>query len=118
MDTTDFSGYVTKQLEARTADSGRRIKTTAETMRTVAEQLRNDSNTAVAADLAERGADLIDRVGSYIEETPLDRMMADAEALSRRQPWIVAGAGIAAGILASRLLKSTAARRHAAMGEL
>ncbi|MGB8521150.1 MAG: hypothetical protein WCD38_13405 [Candidatus Tumulicola sp.] len=83
-------------------------------MRTVADQLRSDSNTAMAADLAERGADLIDRVGTYIEGTPLDRMMADAEALGRRQPWIVAGAGIAAGIIASRLLRSTAARRQAA----
>jgi hypothetical protein len=80
-------------------------------MRTVADQLRNDPNTAMAADLAERGAEMIDRVGAYVEETPLDQMMADAEELSRRQPWVIATAGLAAGIMVSRLVKSTAARR-------
>jgi hypothetical protein len=81
-------------------------------MRTVADQLRNDPNTAMAADFAERGADVVDRIGSYVEQTPFEQMMADAERLSRQQPWIVATAGLAAGIMASRLLKSTAARRN------
>lgn len=112
MQSIDFSGYITKQIQSRSAESGKRIRTTAQTMRTVADQLRNDPNTAMAADLAERGADVIDRVGAYVEETPLDQMFADAERLSRRQPWIVATAGLAAGIMASRLLKSTAARRE------
>ena len=111
MQSVDFSGYITKQIEARSSESGRRIRTTAQTVRTVADQLRNDPNTAMAADLAERGADVIDRVGTYVEQTPLDRMLADAERFSRRQPWIVATAGLVAGIMASRLLKSTAARR-------
>jgi hypothetical protein len=86
-------------------------------MRTVADQLRNDPNTAVAADFAERGADVVDRIGAYVEQTPFEQMMADAEQLSRRQPWIVATAGLAAGIMASRLLKSTAARRNMATPE-
>lgn len=107
----DFQGYLTKQIEARSADSGRRIRTTADTIRNVADQLRSDPNTAMAADFAERGAEFIDRIGIYVQQTPLDRMMADAETFSRRNPWVVATAGIAAGILASRLVKSTAARR-------
>jgi hypothetical protein len=111
MSTTDFQGYLTKQIEARSSDSGRRIRTTAQTIRTVADQLRSDPNTAMAADFAERGADFIDRIGAYIEQTPLDRMMADAELFSRRRPWVVATAGLAAGIMASRVVKSTAARR-------
>ncbi|MBV9720127.1 MAG: hypothetical protein JOZ77_12480 [Candidatus Eremiobacteraeota bacterium] len=111
MSTTDFSSYVTEQIESRSADSGRRIRTTAQTIRTVADQLRNDPTTAMAADFAERGADVVDRVGSYIEGTPLKQMVADAEQFSRQQPLAVVGAGLAVGILASRLLKSTAARR-------
>lgn len=111
MQNADFSGYITRQIQDRSSESGRRIRTTAQTIRTVADQLRNDPNTAMAADLAERGADVVDRVGAYVEQTPLNRMLADAEAFSRRQPWIVATAGLAVGIMASRLLKSTAARR-------
>lgn len=111
MQSIDFSSYITKQIQDRSSESGRRIRTTAQTMRTVADQLRNDPNTAMAADLAESGADVVDRLGEYVEQTSLDQMLADAEALSRRQPWIIATAGLAVGIVASRLLKSTAARR-------
>ncbi|HLX26677.1 MAG TPA: hypothetical protein VKR05_06765 [Candidatus Cybelea sp.] len=107
----DFQGYLTKQFEARSSDSGKRIRSTAETIRSVADQLRSDPNTSMAADFAERGADVIDRIGVYVEQTPLDQMMSDAERFSRQNPWVVATAGLAAGILASRLVKSTAARR-------
>lgn len=108
----DLSGYVTKQIETRSADSGRRIKATAQTLRTVAEELRNDPTTNPAADLAERGAEMIDRIGTYFEETDFATMVSDAETFSRQQPWVVAAAGLAAGILASRLVKATAARRN------
>ncbi|HYL27990.1 MAG TPA: hypothetical protein VEW74_09165 [Candidatus Nitrosotalea sp.] len=108
----DLSNYLTRQIEARSSDYGARILTTAQTVRSVAQQLRDDPNTAAAADLAERGADVIESIGAYVERTPLDRMVADAEAFSRRQPWVLATAGVAAGILMSRLLKSTAARRQ------
>jgi len=107
----NLSSYFTRQIESRSTEYGGRIRTTAQTVRTVAQQLREDPNTAAVADFADRGADVVDRVGTYLERTPLDRMMADAERLGRRQPWLVATLGVAAGMFASRLLKSTAARR-------
>ena len=107
----DFSGFFTKQIESRTAESGRRIRTTAQTLRTVADELRDDPATSPAADFADRGAEVIERIGSYVEQTPLTQMIADAEQFSHEQPWVVASAGIAAGMLAARLVKSTAARR-------
>ena len=111
MNDLDLSGFVTKQIESRSADSGRRIRATAQTLRSVAQELRNDPTTEAAADFAERGADVIDRVGGYFEQTDFETMMADAERFSRSQPLIVAAVGVTAGILASRLLKATAARR-------
>ena len=111
MSTIDFSGYLTKQLENRSAESGRRIRTTAQTLRTVAQELREDATTAAAADFAERGAEWIDRVGSYLERTDFTTMMADAERFSREQPLVVAAAGLATGMLASRLIRATTARR-------
>jgi len=114
MQNNNFSNYVTNGIEARSSEYGGRIRTTAQTVRTVAEQLREDPNTAAAAGIAERGAELVDRVGMYLEQTPLDQMLADAESLGRRQPWMLATAGVVAGIFASRLLKSTAARRNIA----
>lgn len=109
----NLTGYITDQIQNRTAESGRRIRTTAETLRAVAQELRSDATTAGAANLAELGADMIDRVGNYVETTDLSTMVADAERFGRRQPWVVATAGLAAGLLASRLIKSTAARRTA-----
>jgi ElaB/YqjD/DUF883 family membrane-anchored ribosome-binding protein len=107
----NLTGYIADQLQNRTAESGRRIRTTARTLRSVAQDLRSDANTVGAAHLAELGADMIDRFGSYVETTDIQTMVSDAERFSREQPWIVATAGIAAGLLASRLIKSTAARR-------
>lgn len=113
MNTTDFSTFLTNQIETRSAESGRRIRSTAQNLRSIAAQLRNDPATSGAADLTERGADIADRLGSYLEQTDIRQIVADAEAFGRDRPWVVAGAGLAAGILASRLLKSTAARRGA-----
>ncbi len=118
MQNNNFSSYITNGIEARSSDYGGRIRTTAETVRTVAQQLRDDPNTAAAAGIAERGAELVDRVGTYLEQTPLDQMVADAESLGRRQPLILATVGIAAGLFASRLLKSTAARRNAVEADM
>jgi hypothetical protein len=88
------------------------MQTTAEMMRVGAGQLRDNPNAVILSDLAERGADVVDRVGIYLQETPLDRMIADAESFSRRQPWVVAAAGLVTGIAAARLLKSTTAWRR------
>ncbi len=108
-----ISAYLTKQVEIRSTDFGRRFRTTAQTLHTIAEQLRNDATTHATADFADRGADIIDRIGSYFENSDVDVLMAGAEDFSRDRPWAVATIGIATGLLASRLLKSTAARRHA-----
>jgi hypothetical protein len=112
MTNENTSAYLTKQVEKRTTDVGRRICTTAQTLHTIAEQLRGDVNTHAAADFADRGADIFDRIGSYLENSALDVLISDAEDFSRERPWAVAATGIAAGLLAARLLKSTAARRH------
>lgn len=112
MTNQNTSAYLTKQVENRTTDFGRRIRTTAQTLHTIAEQLRGDVNTHAAADFADRGADILERIGSYLENSDLDVLISDAEDFSRERPWAVAATGIATGLLAARLLKSTAARRH------
>jgi hypothetical protein len=116
MNNLNFGSYLTKQIESRSAESGRRIRSTAQTLRSVATQLRSDPTTSSAADLAERGAQMVDDIGSYFEQTDFNTMMADAQRFSRQRPWVVATAGLAAGLLASRLVKATAAHRGAEDG--
>lgn len=113
MSNVDFKNYVAKKFEAQVSEYGGRIRTTAESVRVAAGQLRDDPNAALVAGLVERGADAIDRIGAYVQETPVERITADAEELGRKQPWLLATAGVAAGLFASRLLKATRARRGA-----
>jgi hypothetical protein len=114
MNSLDIGSYLTKQIESRSADSGRRIRSTAQTLRTIATELRNDPATSSAADFAERGAQIVDDIGSYFERSDFNTMMWDAQRVSRERPWLVATVGLAAGMLASRLVKATAAHQNMA----
>jgi hypothetical protein len=104
------------QLETRTKSAGRSVRSTANMLRTISGQLRDDDTSKGAAHVTDRGADLIDRAGAYLEQSDFHTLISDAEGFSRERPWAVASLGLVTGLLASRLLKSTAARRHALVG--
>jgi ElaB/YqjD/DUF883 family membrane-anchored ribosome-binding protein len=104
------------QLETRTKTAGRSVRSTANVLRTIASQLREDDTARGAAHFTDRGADLVDRAGAYLEQSDFQTLISDAEDFSRERPWAVASLGLVTGLLASRLLKSTAARRHALVG--
>ena len=102
-----------QQIEMRAAQAGAQVRAVAHTVQTLADDFRKEPSTALVADLTERGAEAIDRVGIYLEETEFETLLADAEEYSRDHPLVVAALGIALGIVASRLVKATAARRAA-----
>ena len=66
----------------------------AQKLRQIAGELRNDPKMNAVADVADRGAETVDRI----------------ERLSRERPWVAAGASVAAGIVAARLLKAMSRR--------
>jgi hypothetical protein len=106
--------YFFDQLDQRRKDVAGRVRDAAETLRQAGQGLETSglggsSGTAVF----NRGADMVDRAGSYIENNDLDVLLADAEDFARRRPWTMAAIGMTAGLLASRVVKSTAARRSA-----
>ncbi len=101
-----------QQVETRSQGLGQNVRITAKTLHTVAGELRQDAETHGAADMADRGADFIERIGIYLEQSDFDALISDAEEFSRKRPWAVATIGAAAGLVASRLLKSTATRRQ------
>ena len=111
--THPFTTLITSQLETRTKTAGQSVSSTANTLRSIAARLREDGSSKGVADIADRGADLMVRVGSYLEESDFHALISDAEDFSRERPWAVASLGLAGGLLVSRLLKSTAARRAA-----
>lgn len=105
---------VSAQLDERTTQIGTAISSTARDLRRIAEDLRTSETVSGSAELASRGADTIDRIGQYLQNSDGDQLIADAEAFARERPWAVTLAALAAGFAASRVLKASSSRRYRA----
>jgi hypothetical protein len=99
------------QLDQRTSQVAAQINEQAADLRTVGQTLREQGKDgpAKATDQLARYAE---RIGGYLQEKDSARLLADAEAYGRRQPWATAAAGLALGFAASRLLKASSGRRY------
>jgi hypothetical protein len=123
METTDFRqaasdaatqsrSYISAQLDDRSTQIGAVISSTADDLRRIAGELRTSETVSGSANLADRGADAIDRVGRYLQSADGDRLIADAEAFARDRPWAVAVAALTVGFAASRVLKASSSQRY------
>src|ERR671915_1041274 len=104
-------GRVSDQVDQRSTQAGERIAGTASDVRSIAQELRNQGKDA-PANLAEQVAGQADRVGDYLKGASGDRILRDVEDFARRQPMLVAAAGLALGFAASRFLKASSSRRY------
>jgi hypothetical protein len=99
------------QVDQRSTQAGERIAGTAGDVRSIADQLRSQGKDT-PANLAEQIASQADRVGDYLKGASGDRLLRDVEDFARRQPMLVAAAGLAVGFAASRFLKASSSRRY------
>jgi hypothetical protein len=104
-------GRLSDQVDQRSTQAGERIAGTASDVRSIAEELRNQGKEG-PANLAEQVAGQADRVGDYLKGASGDRILRDVEDFARRQPMLVAAAGLAVGFAASRFLKASSGRRY------
>jgi hypothetical protein len=104
-------GRISDQVDQRSTQAGERIAGTASDVRSIADELRSQGKEA-PANLAEQVASQADRVGDYLKEANGDRILRDVEDFARRQPMLVAAAGLALGFAASRFLKASSSRRY------
>jgi hypothetical protein len=104
-------GRLSDQVDQRSTQAGERVAGTASDVRSIAEELRNQGKDA-PANLAEQVANQADRVGDYLKGASGDRLLRDVEDFARRQPMLVAAAGLALGFAASRFLKASSSRRY------
>ena len=104
-------GRVREQVDQRSTQAGEQVTTTADDIRTIAGQLREQGKDQPAK-LAEQAADRAEKVGSYLKQADGDTILRDVEDFGRRQPWAVMFGGLAAGFLASRFLKASSSRRY------
>jgi ElaB/YqjD/DUF883 family membrane-anchored ribosome-binding protein len=102
---------VRKELDTRSTEAGEQVSTTADAIRRVGEQMREDGNQGVAK-YAEQVADRVERLGTYLTQSSADRVLHDVESFARRRPWLAALGGAAVGFLASRFVKASSATRY------
>jgi ElaB/YqjD/DUF883 family membrane-anchored ribosome-binding protein len=104
--------FITGQLDERSTQLGKSISSTASDLRRIADDLQGSETVAGTANLANRGADTIERIGSYLQEADGEQLITDAETFARDRPWAVAAVALTAGFAAARVLKASSTRRY------
>jgi hypothetical protein len=100
-----------EQVDQRSTQAGEKISGTAHDLRSVSEELRNQGKDAPAK-FADRGAEQIEKIGSYLSESDGDKLLSDVEDFGRRQPLAVLAGGLVVGMAAARFLKASSRNRY------
>jgi ElaB/YqjD/DUF883 family membrane-anchored ribosome-binding protein len=99
------------QLDTRTTDVGRQARNVAQALRQSGENLRGQGNEQ-AAGVTDTTAERVEQLGEYLERVDGDRLLRDAERFARQRPWLLAGMGLFAGLIASRMMKASSEERY------
>jgi hypothetical protein len=106
---------VREQVDTRSTQAGEQVGSVSDAMRNMGEQLRSQGND-LPAQLAHQAADRAEQLGRYLREADADQILRDVEDFGRRQPWVMAAAGLALGVAAARFIKASGRRRYEADG--
>ena len=101
-----------KQVDERTTQIGLQVGSVARELHTVGDQLRESGPAALAAGYVDQAADLVERLGTYLQDADSERLMADLESIARANPWGLAAGALVLGFATSRFLKTSSARRY------
>ena len=101
-----------KQVDERTTQIGLQVGSVARELHTVGDQLRASGPAALAAGYVDQAADLVERLGTYLQDADSERLMADLESIARANPWGLAAGALVLGFATSRFLKTSSARRY------
>jgi ElaB/YqjD/DUF883 family membrane-anchored ribosome-binding protein len=106
------SARVRDQLDQRSTQAGSEMRSLADALRRSGQQLSSEGNSNTSQ-LTAQAADRIERLGSYLEQKRGDELMRDIETSARRRPWMLAGIGLLAGVVAGRFVKASSEQRYA-----
>lgn len=101
------------QLDSRSTQAGEQVSATADALRRVSDQLRQEGSDA-PAQYAERISEPVERLGRYLTEADGDRILGDAEQLARRRPWLTVLGGATLGFFAARFIKASSPQQAGA----
>jgi len=97
---------IRQQLDSRSTQAGEQVSATAEALRRVGSQLRQDGN-GTPAQYAEKAAEPVERLGRYLTEADGNKILGDAEQFARQRPWVTAIGGATIGFLIARFIKAS-----------
>ena len=101
------------QLDTSTTDVGKPGEDGCAGLRQSGEKLRGEGNTQ-AASATDMAAQRVEQLGEYLERIQGDELLSDAERFARQRPWLLAGIGMFAGLVASRMMKASSEQRYQA----
>src|SRR2546429_3347008 len=104
-----------REVDERSTTVGEQAGAVGQAMRDMSGQLRSEG-LDLPARMTDEAAARIERLGGYLRASDAERILGDVEAFGRRQPWVVAAAGLAVGVAAARFLKASGRRRAAGRG--
>lgn len=110
---------VREEVESRSTQAGEGAQSLAQTLRRTGAELRNQGQEGQAAVL-DQVAIRAEQTAAYLTQSDPDRILSDAKEYGNRakeygnrargfaqqKPWLVAGGGLALGLLGSRVLRS------------
>jgi hypothetical protein len=103
---------IREQVDQRSTEVGERVGSTAQDIRSVGEELRNQGKDGPAK-VADQAADRIERAGRYLRDSDSDRILNDVEDFGRQRPWAVLAGAVMVGVAAARFLKASSRQRYA-----
>jgi ElaB/YqjD/DUF883 family membrane-anchored ribosome-binding protein len=107
------SGILDQASRTATTQASRTVSRAGETLEQVARVVRDSGNQLrderpEVAEIAETVAQRVEQASSYLRQHDAQQLLNDAERIARRQPALVVGGGLLAGLLLGRLLRSGA----------
>jgi hypothetical protein len=100
--------FLNQQTAFASTMLGERIDEVAASLRKVADQLRADSSPPIVTNLADRGAQRLERAGEYFRSADAHTLLGDAERVVRGNPLLAISIAYVAGVSVSRFLKTSA----------
>lgn len=106
-----MSDYVKSRVSDRVVLTGVKLRKTATALKKTGDCF-NEEEQHLIGEYVTGAADRIERLSSYLQDTPLDRIREDARDFSLKNPWVFMGACLSTGIVLGRMVKASQAPRE------
>jgi len=104
-------GVAVSQLSSQKGRAADAVSNMADTLRQAGQAVAQSQPSVPVHQYVNRAADQLEQLGSFLNENEVEDILGEVEGFARRQPMVFLGAAFAAGLVASRFLKSSSRGR-------